>query len=254
MRTPIKATARVPIKQAGYISATSETMQKFSLAISSRSIHMGQSLAEALVEVEDSAARSEAETRYSKRCEDQLQTVALRTAPKSEAREGTNPFAAPAADADEDGTAKDPFAAPDKDDSEGDTGAANPFSKPGEDEDVKKIDIDESDDLPEDETGAANPFDSPSTAPSTDEQSSATPRPKTDLISSDENIGDGEAKIEAVIRLRAREIPAAIALVLNEIDDELQPSKPLTSVEDEDQTDQGIDWDDDQSVKRTTVE
>ena len=217
-------------------------------------IAMGQSLADALVEVEDSAARSEAETRYAKRCEDQLQTVALRTAPKSEARDSANPFAAPAADADEDGTAKDPFAAPDEGDSEGDTSATNPFSKPGEDDEVKKIDIDESDDVPEDETGAANPFDSPSTAPSTDEQSSAPSRPKTDLISSDENIGDGEAEIESVIRLRAQEIPAAIALVLNQIDDELQPSKPLARIEDEEQADQGIDWDDDQSVKRTTVE
>lgn len=215
--------AEINLAQASY----DEKLASYRLVIA-----MGRSLAEALTEADDDAARAEAETRYIERCEDSLSTVALRTPPPSEARGSANPFGTPANDDDE-SAAENPFAKPSEGEGEDDTGAADPFAKPADDED---------------ETGAANPFDTPSTTPKPDDQSAVPAKPTTDLISSDEDTGASEAAIEAEIVRRAAETPMAISLVLSSADEELEPSGSLTDVKLKKSKRAPIEWDDDQSV------
>lgn len=212
------------------------------LAIYRLAVAMGHSLADALLEPEDSAARAEAETRYVERCEDRLKTVALPADAGAERPGAANPFATPADDSesgDDDSAAadeaEDPFAKPAGDEeSDDEPAAANPFDK-SDDEDK------------EEDSGAANPFDKPSDEPASEDQSAVPARPGTDLISSLDQTDDTEAVTEEEIKqLKARDIPAALALVLGNIDDEMEPSLSLNSATPRKDL---IDWDDDEDVK-----
>jgi len=214
------------------------------LAIYRLAVAMGHSLADALIEPEETAARAEAETRYIQRCEDSLKTVALPAESETEQPDAANPFAAPAADdseaSDDDSAtateAEDPFAKPAGDEeSDDEPAAANPFDKT-EDEDEDK----------EEESGAANPFDKPSEEPASEDQSAVPAKPTTDLISSLDDTDDAEAVTEAEIKgLKVQDIPAALALVLNSVDDEIEPGPSLINTVPQKGR---IDWDDDESV------
>jgi adhesin transport system outer membrane protein len=182
-------------------------------------IAMGMSLADALVKAEDTPARAEAETRYIARCEERLLTISLRTPPASEARGGANPFAAPA-----------------DDDSAGATD--NPLAAPAEDDD---------------DASPANPFKQPSANPSLDDDQSALPiRPKPDLIAIDEDLGSVEVVIEAEIKPGAEKAMVTLTIVLNNVEEELEPSGAGPDVRLKSLIEDAIEWDDDVSVRRAS--
>jgi len=211
------------------------------LAIYRLAVAMGYSLADALIEPEENAARAEAETRYIDRCEDSLKTVALPEDSDTEEPDTANPFAAPAADDDSAAAdeAEDPFAKPAGDEeSDDEPAAANPFDKTD-------------DENKEEESGSANPFDKPSEEPASEDQSAVPAKPTTDLISSLDDTDDTEAVTEEEIkRLRVQVMPAALALVLVDVDDEMEQGPSLKySASQKDR----IDWDDDESVTQLSA-